>query len=159
MTVNRNTQSLWAPISMSWLALMSCSKGPAPGSIDLQEPRVSVLPFRTEPPVQGWSEEAFAESVATRLRSIWTSSARVTVGVPPGQADYVLEGDVRTEADRTVIALRLKPVIVGVAEWTATFWRRDLADSNLAGDLARAVAIALHPENRPVPARKATREE
>ena len=158
-TVNPNSRFFWLPISMGWLALTGCGKERDTGPIGFQEPRVSVLPFRTEPRVQGWSEEALAESVAARLRGIWRSETRVAVGVPPGQADYVLEGEVRTEAGRTVIALRLKPVTMGAAEWTATFWRRDLADTNLPSDLAHAVAVALRPENRPAPVRKASRED
>lgn len=117
------------------------------GSAEANAQRIVVLPFRTPPSLSHWSAEAFAESLAVQLRAIPALDARVGQGAA-AEADYVLEGDVAGDSGRVAIALRLRPAGQRAASWSATFWRQDLADSTLAGDLARAVAEALQVTRR-----------
>jgi hypothetical protein len=86
---------------------------------------------------------ALADSVAAQLERSPGIDAHRGSSLD-ANADYLLDGVVSATKGRTAIALRLwtgqrSPV------WTATFWRQNLSDTALAGDLARAVIEALPP--------------
>jgi hypothetical protein len=104
--------------------------------------RILVMPFDADPALSGWSGAALAESLAARLSAAPGLDA-AAAAAQSGDADYLLEGDVAADSGRVVIALRLRPAGQRAAAWSATFWRRDLAEPTLVGDLARAVIEAL----------------
>jgi hypothetical protein len=114
----------------------------APVWADLEGTRVLVVPFDADPAPSGWSGAALAESLAVRLSAAPGLDAAVA-GNRSADADYLLEGDVAADSGRVVIALRLRPAGQRAATWSATFWRRDLTEPTLVGDLARSVIDAV----------------
>lgn len=127
-------------IIVTSVVLIWRARGAGWGDSPVKAQRVAVLPF-SHSSFSG-SVAGLAESLAAQLRAIPALDARVGQG-SVAEADYLLDGDVTGDNGRVAIALRLRPAGQRAASWTATFWRRTLADSTLSRDLARAVAEAL----------------
>jgi TolB-like protein len=105
---------------------------------------LAVVPFRTGTPApRSWAATVFAESLAARLARIPGLEPHVSTG-GAGSSDFVLRGEVSAKDGRLVVATRLIDQSNGETVWTATFWRTDAPNPNLAGELAADVAEALY---------------
>ena len=108
--------------------------------------RVIVTPFIVKGNAAVWDSSSLEDSIAVRLGA--DPQLVALAGREAADADYVLEGTVSPDGDRLVIVVRLRPPGQRTATWTATFWRKAVADSSLATDLAFAVSEALRVNRR-----------
>lgn len=124
-------------------APLACGGRDAAQARDGDMPRVVVAPPSTNGTPPGWSVDGYATSLAAAIGRIATVESHAGSG-READADYIVEGDVHGENGRFVLTLRVREAGRHTTLWSATFWRESLADSTLTGDLARAVAEAIH---------------